>query len=616
MTAHQADLKAQPAMFAEPLVDVERRSDGTMVLRSPVSLPRPPRAVGVWLESWAARDPERVFLAERATSADPWRTVSYAEMRARTLRAATFLLGQGLSPERPVAILSENGIDHAVLALAAMEIGVPVATISTAYSLMSQDHQKLKDMVALLQPGVIYVSDAATYGPALGALSELTDATVAASAGHGGDVVAFDALLEEIDEDAVGRANVAVGPDTIARFLFTSGSTGTPKAVITTQRMLTSNQEAKALTWPFLEHEPPVIVDWLPWSHTFGANHNFNMVLRNGGSLYIDRGKPAPGGIDVTIANIKDVRPTLCFNVPRGFDMLAEAMRADDTLRTTFFETVKLIFYAGAALPQNVWQALEALSLETTGAVTPMVGSWGTTETAPMATDCHFQASRSGNIGIPVPGTEIKLVPNAGKLEIRVRGPNITPGYWKQADLTRKAFDEEDFYLTGDAVTFADPEQAGAGLFFDGRITEDFKLSSGTWVSVGDLRIRAIAAMDPIAQDIVVAGHDRNAAGLLIFPNVAACRRLAGLDDDAPLAEVLAHAALRAHVRAGLAKLKSEGGGSSRYATRARLLDHPPMVDAGEITDKGYINQRAVLARRASDVDALYGDDPEGYIPL
>lgn len=616
MTALQADLKTQPAMFAEPLVDVERRADGTMILRSPVALTKPPRSVGVWLESWAARDPNRIFLAERATPAEPWRTVSYGDMRARTLRAATFLLRQGLSPERPVAILSENGIDHAVLALAAMEIGVPVATISTAYSLMSQDHQKLKDMVALLQPGVIYVSDAAAYGPALGALSELTDATVAASAGHGGDIVAFDALLEEIDEDAVGRANVAVGPDTIARFLFTSGSTGTPKAVITTQRMLTSNQEAKALTWPFLEQQPPVIVDWLPWSHTFGANHNFNMVLRNGGSLYIDRGKPAPGGIDVTIANIKDVRPTLCFNVPRGFDMLAEAMRADETLRTTFFETVKLIFYAGAALPQNVWQALEALSLETTGAVTPMVGSWGTTETAPMATDCHFQASRSGNIGIPVPGTEIKLVPNAGKLEIRVRGPNITPGYWKQADLTRKAFDEEDFYLTGDAVTFADPEQAGAGLFFDGRITEDFKLSSGTWVSVGDLRIRAISAMDPIAQDVVVAGHDRNAAGLLIFPNVAACRRLTGLEESAPLAEVLAHDAVRAHVRAGLAKLKDEGGGSSRYATRARMLDHPPVVDAGEITDKGYINQRAVLARRASDVDALYGDDPEGYIPL
>lgn len=603
-------------MFADPLTEVERRADGTMILRSPVALPKPPRAVGVWLESWAARDPDRIFLADRAAPDAPWRTVSYGDARAQVLRAATYLLRQGLSAERPVAILSENAIDHAVLALAAMEIGVPVATISTAYSLMSQDHRKLKDMVTLLEPGLIYVSDAATYGPALAAIAGLSDATVVASAGHGGDIVAFDALLAELDEDAVGRASVAVGPDTIARFLFTSGSTGTPKAVITTQRMLTSNQEAKALTWPFLEAEPPVIVDWLPWSHTFGANHNFNMVLRNGGSLYIDRGKPAPGAIDFTIANIKDVGPTLCFNVPRGFDMLAQAMQEDEILRERFFGTVRLIFYAGAALPQNVWQALETLSRETTGAVTPMVGSWGTTETAPMATDCHFQASRSGNIGIPVPGTEVKLVPNAGKLEIRVRGPNITPGYWKQPDLTAKAFDEEAFYLTGDAVTFADPDAAHAGLFFDGRITEDFKLSSGTWVSVGDMRVRAIAAMDPVAQDIVVAGHDRDAAGLLIFPNVPACRRLAGLDEAAPLADVLAHQAVRAHVGAGLARLKSEGGGSSRYAARARLLDHPALVDAGEITDKGYINQRAVLARRAADVDALYGDDPAGFIPL
>lgn len=616
MTARQADLTAQPALFADPLIEVERRADGTMVLRSPVGLSKPPRAIGVWLESWAARDPDRIFLAERAAPTDPWRTVSYGAMRAQVLRAATSLLHHGLSAERPVAILSENAIDHAVMALAAMEIGVPVATISTAYSLMSQDHQKLKNMVALLEPGLIYTSDAGAYAPALDAIAGLTDATLVASAGHGGDIVAFDALLTDLDEDAVGRANVAVGPDTIARFLFTSGSTGTPKAVITTQRMLTSNQEAKALTWPFLEHEPPILVDWLPWSHTFGANHNFNMALRNGGSIYIDRGKPIPGAIDVTIANIKDVRPTLCFNVPRGFDMLAQAMRDDATLRESFFQTVRLIFYAGAALPQNVWQALETLSRETTGAVTPMVGSWGTTETAPLSTDCHFQATRSGNIGLPVPGTEVKLVPNSGKLEIRVRGPNITPGYWKQPDLTATAFDEEGFYLTGDAVTFADPDDAGAGLFFDGRITEDFKLSSGTWVSVGDMRVRAIAAMDPVAQDIVISGHDRDAAGLLIFPNVAACRRLAGLDEAASLADVLAHQAVRAHVGAGLGRLKSEGGGSSRYAARARLLDHPPLVDAGEITDKGYINQRAVLARRTSDVDALYGDDPAGFVAL
>jgi len=614
MTAPPSIRDTAATQFAEPRVEAERRADGTVILRSPVTLPEPPRAVGVWLEAWAARDPGRVFLADRSSPGEPWQTVTFGEMRDRVVRVATWLLAQGLSAERPVMILSENAIDHAVLALAAMEIGVPAATISTAYSLMSQDHQKLKDMTALLQPGVVYVSDAQVYGHALAAISGLTDATVVASAGHDGDVVAFDGLLAGADADAVATANAAVGPDTIARFLFTSGSTGTPKAVINTQRMLTANQEAKALTWPFLESEPPVLVDWLPWSHTFGANHNFNMVLRNGGSLYIDRGKPVPGAFATTAANIKDVGPTLCFNVPRGYDMLVQAMREDAELARRFFSSVRLVFYAAAALPQNLWQALEELSLETTGRPTPMVGSWGTTETAPLATDCHFQAPRSGNIGIPVPGTELKLVPNAGKLEIRVRGPNITPGYWKQDDLTRKAFDEEGFYLTGDAVRFADDAAPEAGLFFDGRITEDFKLSSGTWVSVNDLRVHGIAALDPVAQDIVVTGHDRDAAGFLIFPNVAACRKIAALHEDADLSEIIAHPNVRAHVAAGLARLKTEGGGSSRYAARARLLDHPPVVDAGEITDKGYINQRAVLARREADVAALYGDDPTASI--
>lgn len=619
MTALSVETGARRAMFAEPRVEVEERADGSLVLRSPVALPEPARAVGEWLLDWAGRDPDRIFLAERATPAEPWRTLSYGAALDQVTRVATWLLGRNLSANRPVAILSENAIDHAVLALAAMQIGVPVATISTAYSLMSEDHQKLKDMVALLQPGVIYVSDARAYAGALDAIADLTDARIVASTGadasHGA-ILLFDALFEARDDAAVARAFKAVGPDTIARFLFTSGSTGTPKAVVNTQRMLTSNQEAKALTWPFLTDEPPVIVDWLPWSHTFGANHNFNMVLRNGGALYIDRGKPMPGAFDVTVANIKDVGPTLCFNVPRGYDMLVSAMHEDPELRASFFGSVKLIFYAAAALPQNLWHALEELSMESIGAVTPMVGSWGTTETAPLATDCHFQAPRSGNIGLPAPGTELKLVPNAGKLEIRVRGPNVTPGYWKHPELTEKAFDEDGFYLTGDAVKFADPDAPEAGLFFDGRITEDFKLSSGTWVHVGELRVHGIAALDPVAQDIVITGHDRDQVGFLVFPNLAACRRLAGLAEEAGLAEVIAHPAVRARVAEGLAHLKQDGGGSSRYAARARLLDHPPVVDAGEITDKGYINQRAVLTRRAGDVEKLYGDDPDAFIAV
>ncbi|MEP4423654.1 MAG: AMP-binding protein, partial [Nitratireductor sp.] len=361
---------------------------------------------------------------------------------------------------------------------------------------------------------------------------------------------------------------------------------------------------------------PPVIVDWLPWSHTFGANHNFNLVLRNGGTLHIDAGKPAPHLFHHTVANLKEVGPDICFNVPRGFDMLIGALREDADLRHRFFTRTKIIFYAGAALPQNLWAALETMARDTTGVAVPMVSSWGSTETAPLATDCHFQAERSGNIGIPVPGTELKLVPAGDKLEIRVRGPNVTPGYLKNDKLTRAAFDEEGFYKIGDAVRLADPERPERGLFFDGRVAEDFKLMSGTWVSVGDLRVQGIAALDPVAQDIVVTGHDREEVGFLVFPNVAACRKLAGLDDDAPLRAVLRHDRVRAHVRDGLAALKARGGGSSRHATRARLLDTMPAVDAGEITDKGYVNQRAVLSRRADEVERLHGEDPADFIGL
>ncbi|WP_246188691.1 feruloyl-CoA synthase [Nitratireductor arenosus] len=605
------------ALFAEPRVHMTRRDDGSMILSSPVALPKPARCVGAWLVRWARDVPERIFLAERGDSSAAWRTIGYGETLNRARAIAAFLLKRGLSPERPVAILSDNAIDHALLALGAMHAGIPVATVSPAYSLMSQDHGKLRAMIDLVRPGLVYVSDETLFSAALAAIADHHDGLVVTSrCAEAGAATDFDTLLAESDDAAVGAAFAAVGPDTTARYLFTSGSTGAPKAVINTHRMLTSSQEAKALTWPFLASEPPVIVDWLPWSHTFGANHNFNLVLRNGGTLYIDAGKPAPHLFHHTVANLKDVGPDICFNVPRGFDMLIGALREDADLRRRFFTRTKVIFYAGAALPQNLWAALETMARETTGAPVPMVSSWGSTETAPLATDCHFQAERSGNIGIPVPGTELKLVPAGDKLEIRVRGPNVTPGYLKNDELTRAAFDEEGFYRIGDAVRLADPDRPERGLFFDGRVAEDFKLMSGTWVSVGDLRVQGIAALDPVAQDIVVTGHDREEVGFLVFPNIAACRKLAGLGDDAPLGAVLDHQQVRARVRDGLVKLKTLGGGSSRHATRARLLEAMPAVDAGEITDKGYINQRAVLARRANEVERLHGDEPADFIGL
>jgi feruloyl-CoA synthase len=601
-------LGAQPeALFATPRIVADRRADGTIRLRSAVPLQDCARCVGEWLEHWAAQTPDRIFLGERVSIDAPWRTVTYASALQQVRSLASWVLAQGLSEQHPLAILSDNGIDHALFTLAAMHVGVPASAISPAYSLMSKDFDKLKHMIELLDPGVIYVASEKPFAPALAAIKPLHRAEIVASDGE--TAIPFSAVASRPEHPGVATAFASVTPDTIAKLLFTSGSTGTPKAVINTQRMLTSSQQAKAQTWTFLDQARDlVILDWLPWSHTFGANHNFNLVLRNGGTLYIDGGKPAPGLFATSLANLRSIMPTVYFNVPRGFDMLVAALAADEALCRRFFGEVKFVFYAGAALPQNLWDAIAALSIKAVGHSLPMVSAWGSTETSPLATDCHFQADRSGNIGVPTPGTELKLVPSGDKLEVRVRGPNVTPGYWKMPDLTARAFDDDGFYLIGDAVKFADPERPERGLFFDGRVAEDFKLSSGTWVSVGALRLAGIAALAPLAQDIVLTGHDRDSIGFLVFPNLAACRAHAGLPDTARPADIVANEKVRTAIAEGLQRLKAEGGGSSSYATRALLLAEPPSVDEGEITDKGYINQRAVLTRRA-DAVACLGDD-------
>jgi feruloyl-CoA synthase len=593
-------------IFASPQIVVERRADGTSLLRSPVPLDKPDRCVGEWLENWALHRPQKVFLAERMCPSIPWVKLTYAEASAKVKAIASAILKLRLSAERPLVILSENSVAHALLSLAAMHVGVPAAVVSPAYSLVSRDFDKLKAIIELLDPGVIYVSDIAAFAPALDAIKPLHRALVVASNTRGGDsVFPFENMIETPLSDDVIWAFAQVGPDTISKILFTSGSTGAPKAVINTQRMLTSNQAAKIQVWPFLIESDLVMLDWLPWSHTFGGNHNFNMVLRNGGTFYIDGGKPMPGLFSTSLANLRNVRPTFYINVPRGFDLLVTALRDDCILRAEFFSDVRFLFYAGAALPQNLWEELERLSIETIGYTIPIVSAWGATETAPLATDCHFQASCSGNIGIPVPGTELKLVPSGERLEVRVRGPNVTPGYWKAPDLTLNAFDDEGFYLIGDAVRFADPGRPEYGLLFDGRIGEDFKLTSGTWVNVSNLRRAGVAALSPVAQDIVVCGHGGDGVQFLIFPNLAACWDLTSLSETAGIDALLMHPLIRAIVAAGLAKLKALGGGSSTFSNCALLMTELPSVDGGEITDKGYINQRAVLLRRSDLVREL-----------
>jgi feruloyl-CoA synthase len=576
--------------LAPASVDVERRADGAILLRSPRKLGGHARAVGEWLERWAREAPGRTFLAER--SGEDWKKIGYREALGLVRRVGQGLLERGLGAATPVVILSDNSIDHALLALGAMHVGVPVAPVSPAYSLMSKDFAKLRAIFDLLRPGLVWTSDPVKFAPALAAV--------------GAHSTLLAELLAAEASPAVDAAFARVGPDTVAKILFTSGSTGAPKGVINTQRMLSVNQEQYALVWPFLEERPLVIVDWLPWNHTFGGNSNFCMMLRNGGTLHIDAGKPAPGLIEASARNLKEIAPTLYFNVPRGFDLLVPLLEKDAALRENFFRRLDLMVYAGAALPQNLWERMQALALAERGSPLPLVSAWGSTETAPLATGVHYPVDRAGIIGLPVPGCELKLVPAAGKLEVRVKGPNVTPGYYGRDDLTRAAFDAEGYYRIGDALKFADPDNPALGLAFDGRIAEDFKLSTGTWVHVGTTRVKLIAAGDPLIQDAVITGHGRSEVGALIFPNAAAVKAK-GLDD----------AAIRERLRAAMRRLAAEtGSGSSTHPVRALVMSEPPSIDANEITDKGYINQRAVLERRAALVEKLHAGPPDTEVIL
>jgi len=609
----QYEMTDTPAMadFAPPLVTVEDLGGGRLLVRSPVKLEPYSKHLLEYLLQWAERQPDRTFLAERDDTGE-WQHLSYAEALKRVRSIAQALLDRRLDDRRAVMILSDNSIENALLQLAAMYVGVPAVPVSPAYSLMSKDFGKLRHVAGLIRPALIFAASGPVFAKALAALNlEAVEVVVKDALPEGLRATRFAALADTPPTPAVEEALAKVGPDTVAKILFTSGSTGQPKGVINTHRMLCSNQQAMAQVWPFLTRQPPVLLDWLPWNHTFGGNHNFNMILRNGGTLYIDAGKPTAALFARSLANLRDVAPTAYFNVPSGYGMLVPHLEQDQALRDHFFSRLKMIFYAAAALPQNRWERLEQLCLAARGTKIPMTAAWGATETAPLVTSVHYPIDHAGIIGLPVPGSDLKLVPNGGKLEVRVRGPNITPGYYHDAALFATMLDADGFYKIGDAVRFADASDPAKGLVFDGRIAEDFKLLSGTWVSVGKLRIEAIAAGAPVIQDAVVTGHDRDEVGLLIFPNIEGAAKLAGLGPAVPVGEIITNEKVRRAVRQGLAAYNEDHPGSAARIARALLLAEPPNTDAGEITDKGYISQRAVLERRADRVMHLYRGGPD-----
>lgn len=588
-------------------VNVTRRDDGSILLRSPQVLGPYPAKLTERLVFWAVATPNRLFLAQRNPNGG-WRTVTYAEALEHARRIGEALLKRNLSAQRPIAILSGNDIEHALLALGALYVGIPHAPISPAYSLVSSDFERLRSIFELITPGLVFAADGNAFARAIHSVVP-DDVEVAVTRNPLTDrrTTAFADLFVVSPTSAVDAAHDVVGPDTIAKFLFTSGSTGIPKCVINTQRMWCSNQVMLQQALSFFVDEPPVVVDWAPWHHTAGGNHDVGLVLFNGGTFYIDEGKPMPGAIEETVRNLREIAPTWYFTVPKGFEALLPYLRSDTALRQTFFSRVKMLWFAGAALAQHVFDEIQELAVQACGERILFSTGFGSTETAPFALARTWPTENAANMGLPAAGMELKLVPNEGKLEARVRGPNITPGYWRQPEFTAQAFDEERFYRLGDAFIFADAGDPKQGLLFDGRIAEDFKLATGTWVHVGTLRAQLIDHCAPYVRDVVIAGAGRDDIAVLVFPNIDACHALcADLPANAAPAAILKDARVRAHFATRLNALAHASTGSSSRICRALLMEEPPSMDKGEITDKGSINQRAVLKNRCDRVDELY----------
>ena len=611
-------ITTRPVQVASLRATFDHRGDGLVYIRSTEPLGVYHVRVTDPLEFWAREAPGRCFLAQRSPSGE-WQSMTYAEAWKQVQRLAAGLLRLGLCESSPLIILSGNSIEHGLLALAAMYIGVPYAPIAPAYSLEVREFTALRHVWQNLKPGAVFVQDGARFTPALRAV--MREAVPVVYKGSNPDGIAAVSLVDlESDEpgDLVADANRRVTADTVAKILYTSGSTGLPKGVITTHRMLCSNQQMLRQVMPCLAEEPPVLCDWLPWNHTFGGSHNFGIALFNGGTLYIDHGKPTPDSFQETLRNLGEIATTAYFNVPKGYEMLVAHLREDSALRQKFFSRLHLLFFAAAGLNHHVWDELQRIAVEACGQKVLVVTGLGATESAPFALSTGIDGAAPGMIGLPVPGVELKLAPVEGRTEARLRGPSITPGYWRSPELDTVAFDEEEFYRMGDAIRPVDPQDPQKGFLFDGRLNEDFKLSSGTWVRVGALRMRLLAHFDGLTQDVVFAGPDRDYVTALFFPELSSCRELcAGLPEDVLAAELLATAEVREAFLERLQSFAALNPGNSTRVQRAVLLDVPPSMETREITDKGTINQAAVLKNRAALVESLYLEvPPKGSLVL
>jgi feruloyl-CoA synthase len=587
--------------FATPDTEIERRPDGTTLLRSRLALPEWEPSITAVLRKRAAEHPDRPLAAQR-DGQDRWVTLTYVEALRKSQTLARAFRTLGLGPNRPVMILSGNSLEHLLVSLGAYAAGAPAMPISVAYSLQSADHVRIRAIAELTQPGLVFADDAGPFTKALDALVHIPQTLVAR--GEREEAQRLDELLSSFAEDT-SPLDGEPGGEAIAKLLFTSGSTGVPKGVINPHRMLCSDQAMLRAVWPFLADEPPVLVDWLPWSHTFGGNHNLNLALFNGGTIYIDDGRPAPPLFPRTVAALRDVPPTLYFNVPAGYALLAPALENDPEFAARFFSRLRFMFYAAAALPDTLAARLRELGAQHADHDVPLTSAWGTTETAPGATTMHYLGAPTGCIGVPNPGVSVKLAPVGDKLEIRVKGPNVTPGYFGDAELTAATFDQDGYYCSGDAVKLIDERDPNQGLMFDGRISENFKLLTGTWVTVGSLRLRLVSAAGGVLSDAVIAGQDSEYVGALAWVNQAEARKLLGAAEDVSLDD----ARLHEHLAQALADLNANAGSASRIE-RLLLLAKPPSLDAGEVTDKGYLNQRQCLECRADEVAQLYSPEP------